>query len=92
MRRTADECRRERIALFVRVVREHVAIQRSRFENGEGVVVRDRRIVDRRDVDRHRGDVRQRRAVARAIGERVVARVGAVVRVGERAVCVERER
>ena len=56
------------------------------------VVHRHRRVVDARDRDRHRRDVRDRRAVARRVGEAVGPVEVRRRRVGEAAVRVQRHR
>src|SRR5205085_2581189 len=59
---------------------------------GEGVVARDRRVVDRGDRDADGGDVTVEGAVVGLVGERIGAVVVGGGRVGETAVRIQRQR
>ena len=94
MRRAGDEDGVQRVVLFVGVVAEDSRrgdVERAAFIDVVAVVVGNRRVIHRRDVDRHGGNVGVARSVVRAIRERVIACVGAIVHVCERAVGVEDE-
>ena len=95
MRRIADQHRRERIAVHVRVVGQDACggdDQRRVLGDRVSVVVRHRHVVHRDDGNRDRGETRVELGVIGAIGERVEAGVVQARRVGERAARVERER
>ena len=62
------------------------------FAEGVSIIVCNRRIVHRRNVQRDRGRVRASQAVIDLVGERIGHRLTAVMGIGERSVTVERER
>ena len=90
--RSPDRLDRQRVAVHIRVVAEHVDRHRSALVGARGIVHRIRRVVHRRDVDRDGARVGQTARVLHDIGDGVRPVVVRIRRVGDGPVRVHRDR